>query len=123
VFSKTYVQTTACLSYIRSAACVTFYLINSPFIMGQNVVLGGSDNFSYGVTASERYPDICVLEYVCDFAYGEMYVNVAHLLFLFVFVCTMVRFVLCFIWCLSFCIIVSGKPLRWAMCRINFLNV
>ena len=46
---------------------------------------------------------------------GEMYVNVAHLLFLFVLVCNVVRFVLCFIWCRSFCIIVGGKPLRWAM--------
>ena len=70
MFSETYVQTTACLSYIRSAACVTFNLINSPFIMGRNVVvLGRSDNFSYGVLASESYPDVCVLEYVCDFAY------------------------------------------------------
>ena len=49
---------------------------------------------------------------------GEMYVNIAHLLFLFVFVCTMARFVFCFIWCRIFCIIVSGKPLHWAMCRI-----
>ena len=36
---------------------------------------------------------------------GEMYVKVVHLL----------HFVLCFIWCLSFCIIVGGKPLSWAM--------
>jgi len=49
---------------------------------------------------------------------GEMCVNVAHLLFLFVLVCSVVCFVLYFIWCLSFCIIVGGKPLRWAMCRI-----
>jgi len=49
---------------------------------------------------------------------GEMYVNVAHLLFSFVLVCSVVCFVLCFIWCLSFCIIVGGKPLRLAMCRI-----
>jgi hypothetical protein len=70
VFLETYVQTTACLSYIRSAACVTFYLINSPFFMGWNVVvLGGSDYFGYGVSASESYPDVCVFEYVCDFAY------------------------------------------------------
>ena len=46
---------------------------------------------------------------------GEMYVNVVHLLFLFMLVCSMVHFVLCFIWCLSFCIIVGGKPLCWAM--------
>ena len=60
----------ASLSYIRSAACVTFYLIDSPFIMGRNVVaLGGFVHFSYGDTASEGYPDICILEYVHDFAY------------------------------------------------------
>ena len=34
--------------------------------MGRNVVvLGGFDHVSYGVTASEGYPDICILEYVC----------------------------------------------------------
>jgi len=49
---------------------------------------------------------------------GQMYVNVAHLLFLSVLVCTVVCFVLCFIWCRSFCITVGGKALRWAMCRI-----
>jgi len=38
--------------------------------MGRNVVvLGGFDHFSYGVTASEVYVDIRILEYVCDFAY------------------------------------------------------
>ena len=38
--------------------------------MGRNVVvLGGFVHFSYGVTASEGYPDICILEYVRDFAY------------------------------------------------------
>ena len=31
--------------------------------------LGGFDHFSYGVTASEGYPNIRILEYVCDFAY------------------------------------------------------
>jgi len=46
---------------------------------------------------------------------GEMYVNVAQLLFLFMLVCSVVRFVLCFIWCLRLCIIVGGKPLCWAM--------
>ena len=47
-----------------------FYQINSPFIMGRNVVvLGGSDDFGYGISASEGYPDVCVFEYVCDFAY------------------------------------------------------
>jgi len=30
--------------------------------------------------------------------YGEMYVNVAHLLLLFVLVCSLVCLVLCFIW-------------------------
>ena len=65
-----YVQTMACLSYIRSATCVTFYLINSPFIMGRNVVvLGGSDDFGYGISASESYPDVYVFEYVSDLAY------------------------------------------------------
>ena len=49
---------------------------------------------------------------------GEMYVNVAHLLFLFVLVCNVVRLVLCFNRCRSFCITVGGKPLYWAMCRI-----
>ena len=38
--------------------------------MGRNVVvLGGFVHFSYGVTTSEGYPDICIPEYVCDFAY------------------------------------------------------
>ena len=77
------------------------------------MVLGRSHDFGYGISASESYPNVCVFEYVCDLAYlGEMYVNVAHLLFLFVLVCNVVRFVLCFIWCRSFCIIVGGKPLR-----------
>ena len=49
---------------------------------------------------------------------GGMNVNVAQLLFLSVFMCAMVRFVLCFIWCRNFCINASGKPLLWAMCRI-----
>jgi len=39
-------------------------------------------------------------------------------LFLFVLVCNVVRFILCFIWCRSFCIIVGGKPLLCARCRI-----
>ena len=70
MFLETYAQTTACWSYIRSAACVAFYLINSPFIMGRNVVvLGGSDDFGYGISASESYPNVCVFEYVCDLAY------------------------------------------------------
>ena len=65
MLSETYVQTKACLSYIRSAACVAFCLLNFPFIMGRNIlVLGGFDHFSYGVTASEGYPDIRILEYV-----------------------------------------------------------
>ena len=33
------------------------------------MVLGGSDDFGYGISASESYPDVCVFEYVCDFAY------------------------------------------------------
>jgi len=33
------------------------------------VIHGEFDHFSYGVTASEGYPDICIPEYVCDFAY------------------------------------------------------
>ena len=42
MLSETYVQTMASLSYIRSAACVAFHLINSLFIIGRNVVvLGG----------------------------------------------------------------------------------
>ena len=63
-------QTAACLSYIQSAACVTFYVINSPFIMRCIiVVLEGFVHFRCEVTASEGYPDICILQYVCYFAY------------------------------------------------------
>jgi len=35
---------------------------------------------------------------------GEMYVNVTHLSFLFIFMRGVLYFVLCFIWCLGFCI-------------------
>ena len=48
---------------------------------------------------------------------GQKYVSVVHLLFFFVLVCNVVRFVLCFIWCRSFCIIFGGRKLRCAMCR------
>jgi len=38
--------------------------------MGRNVVvLGGSDDFGYGISASESYPDVYVFEYVSDLAY------------------------------------------------------
>jgi len=40
---------------------------------------------------------------------GEMYVNVAHLFFLFMLVCNAVCFVSYCIWCLSFCTIAGGK--------------
>ena len=34
------------------------------------MVLGRSDDFGYGISASESYyPNICVFEYVCDLAY------------------------------------------------------
>ena len=49
---------------------------------------------------------------------GEMKVNVAHFLFLFMFVCGAVCFVFCFIWRLSFCNIVGGRLLRYAVQRI-----
>ena len=79
--------------------------------------LWGFDHFSYGVTASEVYSDICILEYVCDFAYLQG--NVCkYCPFLFLSVCAMVRIVLCFISCRSFCINASGKTLCWDMCRI-----
>ena len=47
---------------------------------------------------------------------GEMYVNVAH--FLFLLSCGAGCSVLCSIWCLSLCIIAGGKPFCWEICRI-----
>jgi len=39
VFLETHVQATARLAYLRQVACVACQLINSPFIVGQNVVV------------------------------------------------------------------------------------
>ena len=79
----------------------------------------GSDNFSYGVTASEIHPDISVLEYVFDFAYLWGIVCECCASFVFVRVCVYCgAFCLMFYLVSKFCIIFSGKPLRWAMCRI-----
>ena len=47
---------------------------------------------------------------------GEMYVNVAH--FLFLLSCGAGCSVLCSIWCLSLCITEGGKPFCWKICRI-----
>ena len=47
---------------------------------------------------------------------GEMYVNVAH--FLFLLSCGAGCSVLCSIWCLSLCIIAGGKPFCWEIYRI-----
>ena len=49
--------------------------------------------------------------------FGQNYVSVDNLLFFFVLVCNVERFVLCFISCRSFCMIVGGRKLRCAMCR------
>ena len=122
MFLETYAQTTVCLSYIRSAACVAFYLINSPFLVGWNVVVLGGLMILAMVLGHMKailtfvFFNMFVTLRTC----GEMYVNIAHLLFLFVLVCTVVCFVLCFIWCRNFCIIVSGKQLCWDKCRIVY---
>ena len=31
--------------------------------------LGASDDFGYGIAASENYPNICVFEYIFELAY------------------------------------------------------
>jgi hypothetical protein len=70
VFFETYVQTTACLFYIRSAAGVTFYVINPPFIMERNfVILGVFDDIGYSISESESYSEVCAFAYVCDMVY------------------------------------------------------
>jgi len=56
------------------------------------MVLGRFDKLGYGISASECYPNVCVSEYVCNLAY--LWGNVAHFLFLFMLVCSVVRFVL-----------------------------
>ena len=55
------------------------------------MLLGRSDDFGYGVSPSENYPNVCVFEYVCELAY--LWGNVrecCHLLF-----CSC----LCVLWC------------------------
>jgi len=39
VFLETYVQAMASLAYVRQVECVACQLINSPFIVGRNVVV------------------------------------------------------------------------------------
>jgi len=39
IFLETYVQATARLPYVRQVACVACQLINTPFIVGRNVVV------------------------------------------------------------------------------------
>ena len=60
-----------------------------------------------------------VLSSLCVGVFAAADIWWCSLLFLFVLVCNVVRFVLCFIWCRSFCIIVGGKPLRWAHNKLN----
>ena len=72
-----------------------------PIYCGRNIVaLRGSDDFGYGNSASESSPNICVFEYVWNVAYlwGNVCENCPSLV-LFVLVCSVECFVLCFIWC------------------------
>ena len=70
MFLETYAQTTVCLSYIRSAACVAFYLINSPFLVGWNVVvLGGLMILAMVLGHMKSIVTFVFFEYVCDLAY------------------------------------------------------
>ena len=70
VFLETYVQAVASLAYTRQITCVTCRLVDSPFIVGRDVVVFGQFNqVGYGVAAFICYSDVCVSEYVSDLAY------------------------------------------------------
>jgi len=63
VFLETYAQATAHLANIQ-VACVTYQLINTPFIVERDVVVFRRfDPVGYGILAFECYLDICVSEY------------------------------------------------------------
>ena len=102
MFLETYVQGAASLANIRQITCVTCQLVDSPFTVGQGVVVSGRFNWvGYGVVAFICYPDVCVSEYVCDLAY--LWGNVCECCPLLVFAvvwcgvvwCGVVCFVLC----------------------------
>ena len=70
MFLETYAQAAASLAYIRQITCVACQYVDSPFTVGQGVVVSGWFNqVDYGFVAFICYSDVCVSEYVSDLAY------------------------------------------------------
>jgi hypothetical protein len=63
------------------------------------VVLGGSDDFGYGISTSENCPNVCVFEYFCVFSY--LWANVCEC-------CPSLVFVRACVYCGVFCLVLSG---------------
>jgi hypothetical protein len=54
-----YVQGAPSLAYIRQITCVTCQLVDSPFTVGQGVMVSGQFNqVGYGVAVFICYPDV-----------------------------------------------------------------
>jgi len=95
VFLETYVQAVASLAYIRQITCVTCQLVDSPFTVDWVwLSLGGLIRLAmvlrhlYAILMFE-FLNMFLTLLIC----GEIYVNVAH--FLFLLSCGVVCFVLC----------------------------